>query len=97
LLINLLVMKGGAILPWGRAVFLYNGDFRDYKYIMTETEFKEFMVAQKEAIEVAKWLLGEKLGRDPGQEFVMQWIRDNAENFRANWPSYSAEWRAKHG
>lgn len=97
MLINLLVMKGGAILPWGRAVFLYNGGFRDYKYIMTETEFKEFMAAQKEAIEVAKWLLGEKLGRDPGQEFVMQWIRDNAENFRANWPSYSAEWRAKHG
>ena len=63
---------------------------------MTDEEFKEFMQAQKEAIEVAKWLLGEKIGRDPGQEFVVQWIRENAEEFRNNWPTYSAEWRESH-
>jgi hypothetical protein len=63
---------------------------------MTDEEFKEFMQAQKEAIEVAKWLLGEKIGRDPGQEFVVQWIRENAEEFRNNWPAYSAEWRESH-
>ena len=40
----------------------------NYKYYMNQEEFKEFMSAQTDAIEVAKWLLGEKLGRDPGQE-----------------------------
>ena len=62
---------------------------------MGPEEFREFMAAQKDAIEVAKWLLGEKIGRDPGEEFVNEWIRENAEDFRKNWPSYSAEWRAK--
>lgn len=63
---------------------------------MNQEEFKEFMAAQTDAIEVAKWLLGEKLGRDPGQEFVMQWIKEHGQAFRDNWPTYSAEWRAKH-
>lgn len=63
---------------------------------MTQDEFKEFLEAQKEAIEVAKWYLGEKLGRDPGQEFVQQWIKEHAKEFRDNWPSYSAEYRANH-
>lgn len=60
-----------------------------------EFDFQEYMEAQTDAIEVAKWLLGEKLGRDPGDEFVVQWIRDNAEEFRRNWPTYSAVWREK--
>ena len=63
---------------------------------MNQEEFKEFMAAQTDAIEVAKWLLGEKLGRDPGQEFVMQWIKEHGQEFRDNWPTYSAEWHAKH-
>lgn len=63
---------------------------------MNQEEFKEFMAAQTDAIEVAKWLLGEKLGRDPGQEFVMQWIKEHGQEFRDNWPTYSAEWRAQH-
>lgn len=54
------------------------------------------MLAQKEAIEVAKWLLGEKIGRDPGDEFVIEWIKENAEEFRRDWPAHSAEWRASH-
>lgn len=63
---------------------------------MNQEEFKEFMAAQTDAIEVAKWLLGEKLGRDPGQEFVMQWIKEHGQEFRDNWFTYSAEWHAKH-
>lgn len=63
---------------------------------MTPEEHREFMLAQKEAIEVAKWLLGEKIGRDPGDEYILQWIKENAEEFRRNWPTYSAEWRASH-
>ena len=41
---------------------------------MTPEEFKDFMEAQTDAIEVAKWLLGEKLGYDPGPEYVKRWI-----------------------
>lgn len=63
---------------------------------MTPEEHREFMLAQKEAIEVAKWLLGEKIGRDPGDEFVIEWIKENAEEFRRDWPAHSAEWRASH-
>ena len=43
---------------------------------MGPEEFKDFMDAQKDAIEVAKWLWGEKIGRDPGDEFVIKWIKD---------------------
>lgn len=63
---------------------------------MTPEEHREFMLAQKEAIEVAKWLLGEKIGHDPGDEFVIEWIKENAAKFRRDWPAHSAEWRASH-
>lgn len=63
--------------------------------MMTDEEFKEFMAAQTDAIEVAKWLWGEKIGRDPGDEFVIKWIKENGQDFRDNWPTYSAEWREK--
>ena len=62
---------------------------------MTPEEFKDFMEAQTDAIEVAKWLLGEKLGYDPGPEYIKQWILENGESFRQNWPTYSAEWHEK--
>ena len=71
-------------------------DENKYNMEMTPEEHREFMLAQKEAIEVAKWLLGEKIGRDPGEEYILQWIKENAEEFRRNWPAYSAEWRASH-
>lgn len=63
---------------------------------MTQEEFKEFLEAQKEAIDVWKWFLGEKIGRDPGQEGVREWIRQHAQEFRDSWPSYSAEYRKRH-
>lgn len=62
---------------------------------MGPEEFRDFMAAQKDAIEVAKWLWGEKIGRDPGDEFVIKWIKDNAEEFRRNWPEYYKEWKQK--
>lgn len=63
---------------------------------MEPEEFKDFMAAQTEAIEIAKWLLGEKLGRDPGPEFVLGWIKENAEEFRKNWPIHYKEWKERH-
>ena len=62
---------------------------------MSDEEFKEFMAAQTDAIEVAKWLWGEKIGRDPGDEFVIMWIKENGQEFRDTWPVYSAEWKEK--
>ena len=37
---------------------------------MTDEEHKEFMDAQIKKIEVDKWLEGERIGRDPGDEYV---------------------------
>ena len=68
-----------------------------YKYSMDQEEFKEFMAAQTDAIEVAKWLLGEKLGYDPREEFVKTWILENGQDFRNNWETYKAVWYAKKG
>ena len=32
---------------------------------------------------------------DPGDEFVIKWIKENAEDFRKNWPVYYEEWKKK--
>ncbi len=52
---------------------------------MTNAEYKEFMDAQIKKIEVDKWLEGERIGRDPGEEYVKKWIREEAANFRKKW------------
>ena len=44
---------------------------------------KEFMQSQIAEIERQKWLEGERIGRDPGEEFVRKWIIENAEAYRA--------------
>ena len=63
---------------------------------MEPEEFKDFMAAQTEAIEIAKWLLVENLGRDPGPEFVHKCIKENDEEFRKKWPIYYKEWKERH-
>lgn len=51
---------------------------------------KEFMQKQIAEIELQKWLEGERIGRDPGEEFVRKWIEEHAEEYRAlNNPSGS--------
>lgn len=52
---------------------------------MTHEEHKEFMDAQIKKIEVDKWLEGERIGRDPGDEYVKKWIREEAAKFRKKW------------
>ena len=52
---------------------------------MTNEEHKEFMDAQIKKIEVDKWLEGERIGRDPGDEYVKKWIRERAAKFRKEW------------
>ena len=50
-----------------------------------EDNFNEYMLSQVHAIDEAKWLEGCKIGRDPGDNFILDWISKNAEGFRTNW------------
>lgn len=43
---------------------------------------KSYCLHQKEIIERAKWLEGERLGYDPGPEFVERWVKENAAKYR---------------
>lgn len=52
---------------------------------MTEDEMKQFMSDQVKEIEIHKWLEGEKLGKDPGEEAIKEWIKNHAEEFRKKW------------
>lgn len=48
-------------------------------------EFDLFIEAEKNAIEVSKWLEGEKLNTDPGEDFVKIWVKKYAKKFKENW------------
>lgn len=52
---------------------------------LTETDFKRFINTETKIIEISKWLAGEKMGRDPGQEYVEKWIDQHAAELRAAW------------
>jgi hypothetical protein len=43
---------------------------------------KEFMQKQIDQINLDKWLEGERIGRDPGDEFVRKWVLERAEKYR---------------
>lgn len=32
-----------------------------------------------------KWLEGERICRDPGQQFILDWIKNNAIKYRKEW------------
>lgn len=49
---------------------------------MSSANLKKFLNEQVKEMEKAKWLEGIKLGRDPGQEFIHKWIKENARRFR---------------
>lgn len=48
-------------------------------------EFKKFIDTETKIIEISKWIAGEKLKRDPGEEYVAQWVSDHAEELRDAW------------
>lgn len=48
-------------------------------------ELLEYMLAQRRKIEIEKWCEGIRLKRDPGDEFVMQWIFNYGDWFRQSW------------
>ena len=46
---------------------------------------KHFMQVQRRKIEIDKWLEGCRIGRDPGSEYVLNWIQNNGREFRQIW------------
>ena len=46
--------------------------------------FEKFLAKQKEEIEKAKWFEGIRIGRDPGNGFVLEWIKKYAASARDN-------------
>ena len=48
-------------------------------------QFAVYTKAQAKAIEVAKWIEGEKIHRDPGKKYVRQWIQNFAKKFNIDW------------
>ena len=52
---------------------------------MDEHAFKKFIDTEAKIIQLSKWLAGEKLGRDPGEAYVADWIKKHAEELRAAW------------
>jgi len=50
-----------------------------------QNDLNNFVKAEVEAIEIAKWLAGEQLKDDPGDEFVSQWIQKHAKEFKQKW------------
>lgn len=52
---------------------------------MTNDKFTEYMRDQINQIEIDKWLEGERIGRDPGQQYVLDWIKQNSINYRKEW------------
>jgi|GEM_PF-6341069 len=65
----------------------------------TRAKFKidqhTFVKAEIKAIEIAKWLAGEKLNKDPGDEFILVWIRDHAKEFRKKWKTSKCQYCSK--
>lgn len=54
--------------------------------IMNREEMKEFNSAQVDAMNLAKYYEGIRIGRDPGEEFLRQWVTNgSAAAFRKYW------------
>lgn len=46
---------------------------------------KNYMHSQKKRIELDKWIEGCRIKKDPGSSFILNWIKDNAQQFRYDW------------
>ncbi len=50
-----------------------------------------FMQAQIKRIEIDKWCEGCSTKRDPGKEFIFNWIKNYAREFRYKWEHSSCK------
>lgn len=48
-------------------------------------KFSKYMLIQKRRIEIEKWCKGCEIRRDPGPEFIIEWIQSNGDTFRRKW------------
>lgn len=48
-------------------------------------EFNAFIEAEIRRIEVEKWIQGVNQHSDPGDDFIIEWVNNNAEYFRRAW------------
>ena len=48
-------------------------------------ELEKFIKAEIHKIDIDKWIFGEQIKRDPGREYILEWIDKNAPNFRQSW------------
>lgn len=48
-------------------------------------QFAIYTKAQAKAIEVAKWIEGEKIRSDPGKNYIRQWIKNFAKDYKNSW------------
>jgi len=50
--------------------------------ILCSFMFKKFLHFEKAKIDKDKWYEGIQISADPGEEYVLKWIKDNACGFR---------------
>jgi len=49
--------------------------------------FAKFLKVEMKRINVKKWIKGEKIKADPGEEYIVEWIKKNGADFRKAWDS----------
>ena len=47
--------------------------------------FCKFLQVEMKTIDIDKWCEGQKIKKDPGQKYVVDWVDINAKAFRENW------------
>jgi ferredoxin len=52
---------------------------------MKRANMERFMKVQIKKIQMDKWCEGVKVKRDPGRDYILDWIQRNGYNFRIGW------------
>ncbi|MGM0461496.1 MAG: hypothetical protein ACQEQ4_03650 [Fibrobacterota bacterium] len=52
---------------------------------------KAYIQAERECINREKWRQGEMQHCDPGESYVLEWIKKNSESFRRAWIEYNCD------
>ena len=59
--------------------------------------FCKFLKSEMKKIDEDKWYEGERIFRDPGQEYIVNWINQNAKSWRSEWDNsacqHCASWK----
>lgn len=53
--------------------------------MIDQDDFERFIVSELKKIDIDKWQEGCRLHKDPGPEFIENWIKENAPHFRQAW------------